>query len=281
MSEDRLQAVPTKGFTHAGSFHADDVFSTAFLRILSPGFQVTRGYTVPEDFDGIVYDIGLGEFDHHQADARKRDNGIGYAAFGLLWERYGALLVGEKEAKEFDDSFVSAIDDADNGGTQSTLSVAISWFNPEWDSEETSDQWFEEAVNMAEGILRRYLSQFEAQKRAEAVVREALVKSTNSVVVLPKYVPWESVLVDTDKAFCVHPSNRGGWSGQGVPPEPHSFKTKIPFPVEWAGADIETLHKVDPDLNFCHKAGFLISATDAEAAERLCLKAEELFKSNK
>ena len=60
--------VPKNGFTHGGKFHADDVFSTALLRILRPDFTVTRGFSVPENFDGIVYDIGNGPFDHHAAD---------------------------------------------------------------------------------------------------------------------------------------------------------------------------------------------------------------------
>ena len=47
--------IPAKGFTHGGKFHADDVFSTALLQILRPDIQVTRGFVVPDDFDGIVY----------------------------------------------------------------------------------------------------------------------------------------------------------------------------------------------------------------------------------
>ena len=49
--------IPAKGFTHGGKFHADDVFSTALLQILRPDIQVTRGFVVPDDFDGIVYDV--------------------------------------------------------------------------------------------------------------------------------------------------------------------------------------------------------------------------------
>ena len=52
--------IPAKGFTHGGKFHADDVFSTALLQILRPDIQVTRGFVVPDDFDGIVYDVGGG-----------------------------------------------------------------------------------------------------------------------------------------------------------------------------------------------------------------------------
>ena len=52
--------IPAKGFTHGGKFHADDVFSTALLQILRPDIQITRGFVVPDGFDGIVYDVGGG-----------------------------------------------------------------------------------------------------------------------------------------------------------------------------------------------------------------------------
>ena len=48
--------IPANGFTHAGKFHADDVFATALLQILRPDIKITRGFVVPDDFDGIVYD---------------------------------------------------------------------------------------------------------------------------------------------------------------------------------------------------------------------------------
>ena len=51
--------IPANGFTHAGKFHADDVFATALLQILRPDIKITRGFTVPDDFDGIVYDLSL------------------------------------------------------------------------------------------------------------------------------------------------------------------------------------------------------------------------------
>ena len=68
--------IPANGFTHAGKFHADDVFATALLQILRPDIKITRGFVVPDDFDGIVYDIGFGMFDHHQEPRETRPNGI-------------------------------------------------------------------------------------------------------------------------------------------------------------------------------------------------------------
>lgn len=85
-------------FTHGGKFHADDVFSSALLLYINPEISITRGNSVPDDFTGIVFDIGRGEFDHHQKDSRIRENGVPYAAFGLLWEAVGADILGEELA---------------------------------------------------------------------------------------------------------------------------------------------------------------------------------------
>ena len=90
--------IPAKGFTHGGKFHADDVFATALLMIVRPDIKVTRGFVVPDGFDGIVYDVGCGMFDHHQEPRESRPNGVPYAAFGLLWRVLGAQLVGAHQA---------------------------------------------------------------------------------------------------------------------------------------------------------------------------------------
>ena len=53
-----MLTVPDKGFTHAGRFHADDVFAAALLRLCNPSIRIQRGFSVPEGYDGIVFDIG-------------------------------------------------------------------------------------------------------------------------------------------------------------------------------------------------------------------------------
>ena len=110
--------IPANGFTHAGKFHADDVFATALLQILRPDIKITRGFVVPDDFDGIVYDIGFGMFDHHQEPRETRPNGIPYAAFGLLWRVLGPGLVGERQARLIDENFIQPLDLNDNTGEQ-------------------------------------------------------------------------------------------------------------------------------------------------------------------
>ena len=57
---EQIKKPNAKAFTHSGKFHADDVFSSALLLYLNPQITITRGNRVPEDYDGIVFDIGRG-----------------------------------------------------------------------------------------------------------------------------------------------------------------------------------------------------------------------------
>ena len=152
--------IPAKGFTHGGKFHADDVFATALLMIVRPDIKVTRGFVVPDGFDGIVYDVGCGMFDHHQEPRESRPNGVPYAAFGLLWRVLGAQLVGAHQARLLDENFVQPLDLNDNTGEQNSLADAIGSFNPVWDSGEDSDACFWRAVALCQaGAGKRRLPQ--------------------------------------------------------------------------------------------------------------------------
>ena len=113
---EKIKQKNASAFTHSGKFHADDVFSAALLLYLNPEITITRGNQVPENYEGLVFDIGRGQYDHHQKDSRIRDNGVPYAAFGLLWEKLGPEILGEELALKFDESFVQPLDINDNTG---------------------------------------------------------------------------------------------------------------------------------------------------------------------
>ena len=164
--------IPANGFTHAGKFHADDVFATALLQILRPDIKITRGFVVPDDFDGIVYDIGFGMFDHHQEPRETRPNGIPYAAFGLLWQVLGPGLVGERQARLIDENFIQPLDLNDNTGEQNSLCDAIGFFNPVWDSKEDQDACFFKAVAVAKQILENQIESANAVNRADEKVQQ-------------------------------------------------------------------------------------------------------------
>ena len=51
-----MMEIPSTVYTHAGKFHADDVFSTALLRLLRPELKVIRTAALPENFEGFAFD---------------------------------------------------------------------------------------------------------------------------------------------------------------------------------------------------------------------------------
>ena len=270
-------------FTHSGKFHADDVFSSALLLYLNPEICITRGNKVPENFDGIVFDIGRGKYDHHQKDSRIRENGIPYAAFGLLWEELGAEILGEELAQKFDESFVQPLDNNDNTGEKNELATLIGNFNPTWDAQGGNDEAFFQAVSVAGMILEnkfeRYLGNERADKRVEEIL-EAHQKAVYSgekskeearILVLPEFVPCQKRLSETDIAFVIFPSNRGGYCIQPQKKE-YSLNYKCSFPIEWLGLENEELISATglSSAGFCHKGGFLMTTGTLEDAVKAC-----------
>ena len=162
-----------KGFTHNGMFHADDVCSAALLRILFPGIQIERGSEVPENYNGIVFDIGCGKYDHHQNFNERRENGAPYAAFGKLWREYGNKILNKKEAEEFDLKFVQKVDYFDNTGEQEpTISMMIKNMNPSFNSKESVEEKFEQAVSYMEHMMQDYFNKCQAKYEATKLYRK-------------------------------------------------------------------------------------------------------------
>ena len=239
-------------FTHSGKFHADDVFSAALLLYLNPEINISRGNKVPEDFDGIVFDIGRGQYDHHQKDSRVRENGVPYAAFGLLWEALGEEILGQELAEKFDQSFVQPLDNNDNTGEKNELATLIGNFNPAWDAQGGNDEAFFQAVSVAGMILENKFERYRGNERADKRVEELLEahemailsgkkgKEESKILVLPEFVPCQKRLSETEIAFVIFPSNRGGYCIQPQKKE-YSLNYKCSFPVEWLGLENEEL----------------------------------------
>lgn len=262
-----------QAFTHGGRFHADDVFAGALLRILKPGIKIQRGNQVPENYDGVVFDIGFGKYDHHQPDSRLRENEIPYAAFGLLWEAYGQQIL-EEDALDFDRDFVQKLDEADNCGTLHEISKVISDFNSQWDLEEVQDEQFEKAVDFAVIILENRFRVYRSRKKAKNLIAEALQKAEDGIVILSQILPWKHLITAENLYYVVYPSARGGFNGQCIPKEPDSCISRMSFPKEWHGLMNEELVQKSkiPGLTFCHKSGFLIAGDDCASVIAACRK---------
>ena len=111
--------------THNGNMHADEVFATAFLHLYKGKLKVYRvsevDWSKVQD-NTLVYDIGRKEFDHHQIDAVKRNNGITYSSVGLLWKSFGKDYLFNQGYNNIDLLFegidkdlIEGIDADDNG----------------------------------------------------------------------------------------------------------------------------------------------------------------------
>lgn len=272
------------GYTHGGRFHADDVFATALLRMLNPKIKIQRVTNIDDNTKGIIYDIGRGEFDHHQEDSPVRENGVPYAAFGLLWKRFGPEFFASRCTEEqipeavqrFDESFVQPLDLDDNTGCGNMLASIIGSFNPYWDENTESDRNFWKAVRFAQEILERKLGFLYSQFRADMMVEEAVQKMGDGIVKLPVYAPWKPVVVRSDALFVIYPSQRGGYCAQAVPGKEEGT-LRCPFPVLWSGKENKELEEASGivGLRFCHKGRFLISADTVETCVQACKKAKD------
>lgn len=275
MIEQRNMAI-----THGGKFHADDVFSAALLKMVNPQIEIVRAFQIPDDFDGIVFDIGFGKYDHHQEGSEVRVNGVAYAAFGLLWREFGEGIMSKgfpaeqaaKEAAHFDEKFIQPLDEDDNTGCGNQLAGIIGTFNPNWDSDESSDHCFAEAVEFAATILQKKLDSIMSVQRAKELVESALDDANDNIVILPRFAPWRMVLIPSDAEFVVYPSQRGGYSAQVIPMDFDTKEAKCDFLAEWAGKSEGELQRISgiPTLTFCHKGRFLISADRLEDVIKAC-----------
>lgn len=292
--------------THGGVFHADEVLATVILSKVLGDITVLRTFRVPENLsnDVIVYDIGFGRFDHHQKGGNgARENGVPYAAVGLIWKEYGHKLVEDTANPELvwsliDRDLIQGVDATDNGAisvpkTESnghvvrnmSFSSIISSFNPTWDSEEDPDEAFIKAVKFAEIVFENTLKNATAKAKAQEIVDEAIEKSQDHIMVLDRFVPWQEFIFASENPkaaevqFVVFPSNRGGFNWQCVPDALGSFGQRKTVPSEWRGLSGENLQRVTgvPTANFCHSAGFLGSAEtfeDAYALAKLAVEAK-------
>lgn len=285
---EQIKKPNAKAFTHSGKFHADDVFSSALLLYLNPQITITRGNRVPEGYDGIVFDIGRGRYDHHQRDSRVRENGVPYAAFGLLWEELGGEILGGTLAQRFDEEFVQPLDNNDNTGEKNELATLIGNFNPVWDETEAADGVTEEerdrglsvgflrAVQVAGMVLENKFARYRADARADEKINQVLAMQETQggdarILVLPEFVPCQKQLKETDIAFVIFPSNRGGYCIQPQK-KPDSMNYKCSFPKQWLGLENEELQKATglASAGFCHKGGFLMTVGDEADAIRAC-----------
>ena len=274
--------------THAGNFHADDVFATVFLEKLFDDITLIRLKDYHDDGTKLTYDIGLGKFDHHGANFdKKRPNGIHYCSFGLLWQEYGLNYLEKIKIRNpqevfhiFDYLFVNQIDAFDNGElilnsdyNLYLISDLIELFRPNFEENKDEDVCFLEAVDYAKIIFDVVLKNAIAKAKAEELIKQKIPSIKDKILVLEEFIPYEFAIFDLnlDIDFVVYPSNRGGYAAHTVPTNYKGFIPKVPFKKEWAGLRDSELQKISgiKTARFCHNKCFLATADTLEDALQL------------
>ncbi|WP_243368969.1 MYG1 family protein [Microvirga solisilvae] len=290
-----------KVVTHSGTFHADDVFASAVLRAALGDFEFirTRDTALIASADivfdvGGVYDPARKRYDHHMRDLPRREDGTPYSSVGLIWRDYGrgalAQFVPGIETsaldavwQDIDAGIILAIDMADNGVSTASpghLGLLVEAFNPTWDSAQTYDEAFAEAVTLARGILERASRQAYSEAKAMASVLAAAKEAEDRrILVLDQKLPWEKAVFDgglDDLLFVIYPNeDRTSWYCRTIPPEPNSFGQRLSLPEAWRGLQDEAFSKAAgiPDGVFCHPSGFISGARSQSSAVRLAEQA--------
>lgn len=290
--------------THCGTMHADEVFATAFLSFLFDIKLARVKEITAEDRkrDVIIYDIGYGKFDHHQEDGRVRENGIKYAAFGLLFDYYGKEFLEELGVEKVDtvkkaieQDFIIGLDAIDNGVFPSidapykvkTTSDLIKLFNPSYRSGQDENEQFLKAVSLAQMILSLEIERIIGKEKAKVKVIEEINRQVGPILILDEYMPYEEVLLQQENAkdilFVMFPSNRGGYAINTVPQDLTHKEDRLLFPKSWAGkTGIELVKETGvEESNFCHINRFLVTAKDKDSAYKLANLAIEIDKNGK
>ena len=278
-----------KLITHSGSFHPDDVFSTVLLSKIYPNSRVIRVSKVEEEYkDKIVYDIGFGKFDHHQVDAKMRNESIKYSSFGLLWKEYGLKVCDNDQElwDRIDKKLVMQIDGIDNGNFPTIkadyelldLDKIIDLFNNNWDSKEDNDKNFYIAVVIAEEIFDALLEREKAILKAIKIVHSKLDNLEGNILVLDEYTPYVEATFTSSKKdqvdAVIFPSKRGGYNIKPLVVSMDSYDLKKNFPEEWWGLHDEELANASgiKTARFIHSNGFIASTDTLEDAYLLASK---------
>ncbi len=128
---------------------------------------------------------------------------------------------------------------------------------------------FSRAVSVAGMILENKFERYKGNERADKRIDEILKDhdQKSRILVLPEFIPCQKALSETDIAFVIFPSNRGGYCIQPQKKE-YSMNYKCSFPESWLGLEGDELIKetgLDTAV-FCHKGGFIMTVGQLDEA---------------
>ncbi len=284
--------------THNGSFHTDDIFAATTLSMIlekkGEDFEIirTRNSEIIDKGDyvfdvGEIYNEKTNRFDHHQkGGAGKRDNGIEYSSFGLIWKKFGKDLCNNNADvwSLVDSKIVAPIDASDNGfdlvKSEHDIfpyfiqNIFIS-MRPTWlETNLNEDEIFLKSIKIAKEILSREI----IQARDFILAKEKVLKiyqntKDKRIIILDKNYPYKKTLDNfSEPFFVIYPRTSDKlWGVTAVRKNLKTFENRKKFPEAWGGLKDEELQKVTgiEDAVFCHRALFIVVAKSKKGAIEL------------
>ncbi|MCA9353643.1 MYG1 family protein [Candidatus Nomurabacteria bacterium] len=285
--------------THDSSFHADDLFACATLKILYPNAKIirTRDEKIIQKGDivldvGEIYDEDKKRFDHHQKEGagfHDIDTSIPYASFGLIWKHFGLEICGgDKDVwRKIEKNIVLPIDATDNGVSTINLIGNVSpyfapetflAFSPSWKEDKSNiDKIFLEQVEKVKTLLLREIKvakdDIDGERLLEKAYQDAEDKRFLIVDVnMPRPLYQGYLPVKSEVCFLIYPSSdKKSWKAESIRADFGTMNSRRYFPQNWRGLGEEKLREVTgiDDAIFCHRAGFLVMAETFESVKKM------------
>ena len=270
-----------KIMVHDGIFHADDVTAVAVYQIFTKELTYvirTRDEEKAISAD-LVFDVGNTYdgnkfFDHHQNNVPVYDNGIKYAAVGLVLDH----VCHDKDLKEYIlNHGLYAVMAKDNGQeipegvSDENPFNFVSSMNETWKGNlygHRQDNLFKMAVEISAIIIQHQLEKHEAIKLVNEEIHDTNgARLTNHILYLAEFMPWQETVISYNKEhdnedfrieLVVFRQKENDYRVQVVPKDFDTFES-------WVRLDKEKAEKFE-ELNFFHKAAFLAGFKTKEAA---------------
>ena len=174
----------------------------------------------------MVYDIGCGEFDHHQKNRNgQRSNGIYYSSIGLLWEKFGREYLKKKKVKNVEKTFeymdkelIQYIDATDNMQLDYLENKIVPDFiklcNPEWNENISENTAFINALKLADKFWEVYIKNAIAEVEAIEIILESIDECKECYLIFNVEMPYRKAVkyINNDKVkYIIFKSKREGY----------------------------------------------------------------------
>jgi uncharacterized UPF0160 family protein len=285
--------------THNGTFHVDELFAISTLKLLYPDNQISINRTRDQDLIdaadwvidvGGVYDHSARRYDHHQIGSPVRENGVPYAAFGLVWRHWGSQICGNEEiANTIESQFIQMIDGPDNGypttqslvdgGRVPTLAMLPSLWRsslPDIASTEIVDRNFNDLLDLTTEILQKTINLHTKRHQANLRFEKAYHEATDKSVIVVEKGDWPVDVSNYPETLFIvyHDIENNTWKAKCI--TDNSFNCRNGFPQNWRGLRDKEL-QIASDISgavFVHRAGFLAVAESKRSILEMCSQAK-------